>query len=53
VRFWLLRKLTKQSPIADKHGIWFGGPDGIYLYSEARGLQKVSSQPGNPANGCF
>ena len=41
------------SPIADKHGIWFGGPDGIFLYSEANGLQKVSNQPGNPANGCF
>ena len=41
------------SPIADSHGVWFGGPDGTYLYSDAGGLQKVSSQPGYPANGCF
>ncbi len=44
---------TIGSPIADDHGIWFGSPDGIYLYSEANGLQKVSNQPGNPANGCI
>jgi len=43
---------TIGSPIADEHGIWFGSPDGIYLYSEANGLEKVSNQPGNPANGC-
>jgi hypothetical protein len=41
------------SPISDKHGVWFGSPDGIFLYSEAKGLQKVSNQPGYPANGCF
>jgi hypothetical protein len=41
------------SPITDKHGVWFGSPDGIYLYSEANGLRKVSNQPGYPANGCF
>lgn len=41
------------SPISDSHGVWFGSPDGIYLYSEAEGLQKVSDQPGYPANGCF
>jgi hypothetical protein len=41
------------SPISDKHGVWFGSPDGIYLYSVAKGLQKVSNQPGYPANGCF
>ena len=39
--------------IADSHGIWFGSPDGIYLYSEANGLHKVSNQPGYPANRCF
>jgi hypothetical protein len=42
-----------QSPIADSHGIWFGSPSGIYLYTEAGGLNKVSTQPGYPANGCF
>jgi hypothetical protein len=40
-------------PIADGHGVWFGSPQGIYLYSDASGLQKVSNQPGYPANGCF
>lgn len=39
--------------IADSHGVWFGGRQGIYLYSDAGGLQKVSNQPGYPANGCF
>jgi hypothetical protein len=39
--------------IADGHGVWFGSQQGIYLYSEASGLQKVSNQPGYPANGCF
>jgi hypothetical protein len=39
--------------IGDAHGVWFGSPQGIYLYSEAHGLQKVSDQPGAPANGCF
>jgi hypothetical protein len=39
--------------IADSHGVWFGSPQGIYLYSESGGLQKVSDQPGFLANGCF
>ncbi len=39
--------------IADSHGVWFGSPVGIYLYSDALGLQKVSAHPGSPANGCF
>jgi hypothetical protein len=39
--------------ISDSHGVWFGSPQGIYLYSDARGLQKVSDQLGSPANGCF
>ena len=41
------------TPIADSHGIWFGGQNGIYLYTEGAGLKKVSPQPGYPANGCF
>lgn len=40
-------------PLADGHGVWFGGTDGIYLYNAAGGLQQVSRQPGYPANGCF
>lgn len=39
--------------IADGHGVWFGNQQGIFLYSDATGLQKVSNQPGYPANGCF
>jgi hypothetical protein len=39
--------------IADSHGVWLGGQQGIYLYSVAGELQKVSNQPGYPANGCF
>jgi hypothetical protein len=40
-------------PLSDLHGVWFGASDGIYLYSEAGALRKVSSQPGLPANGCL
>jgi hypothetical protein len=40
------------SPIADSHGIWFGSPDGIFLYT-GTAVEKVSNQPGYPANGCF
>jgi hypothetical protein len=39
--------------IADSHGVWLGSTQGIYLYSAADGLEKVSDQPGSPANGCF
>jgi hypothetical protein len=39
--------------IADVHGVWIGSAQGIYFYSDANGLQKVSNQPGYPANGCF
>jgi hypothetical protein len=39
--------------IADKHGIWFGSTQGIYLYTVAHGLVKVSNQPGYPSNGCL
>jgi hypothetical protein len=44
---------TISNPISDNHGTWFGSPGGIYLYTEANGLQGVSTQPGYPANGCF
>ncbi|HKV86896.1 MAG TPA: hypothetical protein VJT78_02750 [Candidatus Dormibacteraeota bacterium] len=40
-------------PIADRHGVWFGAHDGIYLYTEKDGLRQVSRQGGIPANGCF
>ena len=45
--------MTLNGAIADSHGVWFGSPQGTYLYSDAGGLQKVSNQPGYPANGCF
>ena len=44
---------TLYGAIADEHGIWFGSGQGIYVYSSAFGLQKISNQPGSPANGCF
>ena len=44
---------TLAGGIADAHGIWFGSGQGIYLYSQADGLQKITNQPGSPANGCF
>jgi len=44
---------TLGGAITDSHGVWFGSLQGIYLYSESGGLQKVSNQPGYPANGCL
>lgn len=44
---------TLTGGITDEHGVWFGSAQGIYLYSDDAGLQKVSNQPGAPANGCF
>jgi hypothetical protein len=44
---------TLSGGITDDHGVWFGSSQGVYLYSDAGGLQKVSDQPGYPANGCF
>jgi hypothetical protein len=44
---------TLGGAISDSHGIWFGSPQGIYLFTSAGGLQKVSNQPGYPANGCL
>ena len=47
------RRPALSNAIADKHGIWFGSLDGIYLYTEAGGLVKVSNQRGYPSNGCI
>jgi hypothetical protein len=44
---------TFGSSIADSHGVWFGSQQGIYLYSQAGGLQKVSNQPAFVAGGCI
>jgi hypothetical protein len=40
------------NPISDKHGVWFGSQSGIFLYSDANGMQKISNQSGFPGNGC-
>ncbi len=37
---------------ADSHGVWFGGSQGIYLYSAAGDVQKVSDQNAGPAGSC-
>jgi hypothetical protein len=44
--------LGRVGPVADSHGIWFGSPAGIYLYSPGVGMRRVSDQAGYPANGC-
>ncbi len=36
---------------AESRGVWFGGDQGIYLYS-AVGVQKVSDQKAGPAGSC-
>jgi hypothetical protein len=40
-------------PIADKHGVWFGSSEGIYLYSEATGLKKITDKSAFPAGTCL
>ena len=37
----------------DSHGVWMGGQRGIYLYTNAGALLKVSNHPSELANGCF
>jgi hypothetical protein len=38
--------------LADSHGIWFGGDDGIYLYSPTGDVVKVSNQSAGLAGTC-
>jgi len=40
------------SSLSDAHGIWLGG-SAIYLYRQGKGLTKVATFPGFPANGCM
>lgn len=49
---WWDRAMPSPSPIADSHGVWFGSSTGIYLYSPALGVRKISDQSGYPGNGC-
>jgi hypothetical protein len=37
----------------DTHGVWFISSDGIYLYSEPGGVQKVSNRRDFPAGECI
>ncbi len=39
-------------PSSDSHGVWFASVDGIYLYSDSNGFQKVSNLLGFPAGSC-
>ena len=50
---WAELSNTFGSFIADRHGVWFGSAAGIYLYSPAVGMLKVSDQAGYPGNGCI
>lgn len=38
--------------MADSHGLWLGGSQGIYLYSGTGEVQKVSDQAAAPAGSC-
>lgn len=38
--------------VADTHGVWFGGDQGIYLYADSGGVRKVTDQAAYPADVC-
>ena len=38
--------------MADSHGIWMGGGDGVYLFTPDGGVRRVYDAAGDPANGC-
>jgi hypothetical protein len=37
--------------VADAHGVWFGAPDGVYIY-DAAGFRKLAKTSGIPAGPC-
>ena len=39
--------------IADRHGIWIGGQQSIYLVTPAGAIQRVYPSGAQPANGCI
>jgi hypothetical protein len=41
------------SSMADTRGIWMGGNNGLYLFTRAGGVARVSDLAGDPANGCI
>lgn len=43
--------LSLGNPQADGDRTWLAGDGGIYLYTQAAGLQRVFAGPGNPKNG--
>ena len=38
--------------VADRHGVWLGGSTGIYLYTSAGEVQKVTDQAAGVAGSC-
>ena len=44
-------EITEGDLIADGQGVWFGAPDGLYLYSGAS-FRKVAATAGIPAGPC-
>jgi len=41
------------SSMADTLGIWMGSNNGLYLFTRAGGVARVSDLAGDPANGCI
>ena len=41
------------SSMADTPGIWMGSNNGLYLFTRAGGVARVSDLAGDPANGCI
>jgi hypothetical protein len=39
--------------MADTLGIWMGSNNGLYLFTRAGGVARVSDLAGDPANGCI
>jgi photosystem II stability/assembly factor-like uncharacterized protein len=39
-------------PVADQHGVWFAGDDGIFLYTLTTGARRVAAVGGFPAGPC-
>ena len=60
--YWLLAAPGRSQIVAhinyegqtmtDRHGVWMGGSNGVYLFSPDGRVQRVTSVVGAPANGC-
>jgi hypothetical protein len=42
-----------RSGLADSHGIWLAGTDGLYLVTRDGAVKRVSGLQGEPGNGCI